>query len=324
VVKCGTVLVRTLLADRCLVDDRLVGSNEFSSGSEIGSEAGERAKETRGHEANSEYEALMAAEYGEAGDDFPPPEALPDIGPRPNAPDAERLESARDGVNPVEDPDEIDAVLYTVDGQAKTTSEGAADAGSDGVADAGSEPAEDAGSEPAGDAGPEPAGDADSEAYDRQAAAREDLGVLVNALDEVSRQLSRLADALRHESSEETDRSPDLEEQVTLAEQIAPEVRQLTGTATELVAQGTDQEPDLAFSAAAQMAALRSDLRFAKKRYSVNRAWKKIWEVLTRAAPRLWSLISHLVKVKEWSVTGEIGTGVLGLAQARISVTFGK
>jgi hypothetical protein len=248
------------------------------------------------------------AGYGEAGDDFPPPEELPDIGLRDIAPAAESIKSAEDSVDYVEDPDELAEELFTVDPRTETGSEGTGDAGS----------------EPAGDAGSEPAGDADSEAYDRQAAAREDLGALVNALDEVSRQLSRLADGLRHESSEETDRSPDREEQLALAEQIAPEVRLLTGTATELVAQGTDQEPDLAFSAAAQMAALRSDLRFAKKRYSVNRAWKKIWEVLTRAAPRLWSLISHLVKVKEWSVTGEIGTGVLGLAQARISVTFGK
>jgi hypothetical protein len=28
--------------------------------------------------------------------------------------------------------------------------------------------------------------------------------------------------------------------------------------------------------------------------------------------------------VKEWSVTGQVGTPVLGLAQAGISVTFGR
>jgi hypothetical protein len=170
------------------------------------------------------------------------------------------------------------------------------------------------------DAPADEAGDARADGYDRQAAAREDLRALVGALDEVTR---LLADMLRRQSYAGLVESADLEEQAVLAERIMPEVRQLAGTARELVARGPDQKPDMAFSAAAQMTALGSEVRYARKRYTANMVWSKIWATLKRVAPRLWSLISHLVKVKEWSVTGQVGTGVLGLAQASISVTFG-
>lgn len=164
--------------------------------------------------------------------------------------------------------------------------------------------------------------------YDRMAAAQDDLRVLDNALNEVAQQLVALSDTLRQQLDEGQDRldlgeKAALEEQVVRAEQIAPEVHELKDTASELVARGPDQAPDLAFSATAQMTALRSDVRRARKRYSGNSAWKRIWEMLKELPQRLLSLISHLVKVKEWSVTGQVGTGVLGLAQASISVTFG-
>ena len=102
-----------------------------------------------------------------------------------------------------------------------------------------------------------------------------------------------------------------------------PEVDQLKDVARELVKRGLDQAPDLAFSATAQMTVLRTDVRRARKRFSANSAWKRIWDLLKGLPQRLLSLISHLVKVKEWSVTGQVGTGMLGLAQASISVTFG-
>jgi hypothetical protein len=40
--------------------------------------------------------------------------------------------------------------------------------------------------------------------------------------------------------------------------------------------------------------------------------------------PLLWSIIGHLVTVKEWTVTGQAGGGMLGFPQASVSVTFGK
>ena len=176
----------------------------------------------------------------------------------------------------------------------------------------------------ASDSDPDGSTNAHADGYDRLTAAREDLRVLVSALDDVSHQLADLVETLGEQSSESVDGQPDLENQLVLAEQIAPQVGQLKGAAEELVAHGLDQTPDLAFSATAQMTALQNEVRYARKRYRANRAWAKIWGALKRIAPRLWSLISHLVKVKEWSVTGQVGTGVLGLAQASICVTFGQ
>jgi hypothetical protein len=168
----------------------------------------------------------------------------------------------------------------------------------------------------------------DDSGYNRTSAAREDLHVLVAALDKVSDQLAQLTDTLQQQLDGGLDR-PDLEqtaaleEQVDLATQIVPEVDQLKDVARELVKRGLDQAPDLAFSATAQMTVLRTDVRRARKRFSANSAWKRIWDLLKGLPQRLLSLISHLVKVKEWSVTGQVGTGMLGLAQASISVTFG-
>jgi hypothetical protein len=159
--------------------------------------------------------------------------------------------------------------------------------------------------------------------YKREEAARQDLHILVDALDKVTRQLKELTDTLEQHLAEGVAPSPDVEEQLHLAKQIAPEISQLKDAVTELPERRLNQEPDLAFSATAQMTAVMSEVGYAKKQFPVTRMWKKIWATLKTAAPRLWSLISHLVKVKEWSVIGEVGTGVLGLAKASISVTFG-
>lgn len=37
----------------------------------------------------------------------------------------------------------------------------------------------------------------------------------------------------------------------------------------------------------------------------------------------LWALISKYLRLKEWKVTGSVGTGFLGLADASIELTFG-
>lgn len=172
----------------------------------------------------------------------------------------------------------------------------------------------DARADRASDSDPDKSSDARADGYDRLAAAHDDLRMLVSALGDVSRQLAGLINELRMQSSLTVGRQSGVEDQLVLAQQIDPKVGQLKGVAEELVANGLNQGPDLAFSATAQVTALGSEVRYARKRYRMNRAWENIWQALKRIAPRLWSLISHLVKVKEWSVTGQVGTGVLGLA----------
>ena len=51
--------------------------------------------------------------------------------------------------------------------------------------------------------------------------------------------------------------------------------------------------------------------------------WDTLWDTLKKVVPRVWSMVWHLVKVKEWTVSGQVGTGLLGLAHAGISITFG-
>ena len=169
-----------------------------------------------------------------------------------------------------------------------------------------------------------PEADQETGGYDRDAAASEDLRVLVSGLEEVSLLLSGLVVTLmQRQLNQAVDEQPDFVEQVELAGGISSEVSRLSNTVRDLAARGPNQQPDLAFSATTQMTALQSDVKYARKRFSAVSTWTKIWENLKRVVPRLWSLISHLVKVKEWSVTGQVGTGVFGFAQASISVTFG-
>jgi hypothetical protein len=165
--------------------------------------------------------------------------------------------------------------------------------------------------------------DAGAAEYGRLAAARRDLRVVVSSLDEASRQLKGLADELRCRSPEKVSGGLEPDEEIEIADQIASSIDQLTAGAKGLVARGLDQKPDLAFSVVAQMAAVETEVKDARERLPTTGTWMRVWAILKRVSLRLWSLISHLVKVKEWSVTGEVGTGVLGLAKASISVKFG-
>jgi hypothetical protein len=183
---------------------------------------------------------------------------------------------------------------------------------------------------PAGDSSPRPGdpggksgpGGSETDGYDQLTAAREDLQQLVTSLNEVSVRLANLTDTLTQQA-EAGDARPEVKEQLDLAKQIAPEVSQVQNTAKEIYKRGPDQEPGLALAAAAEMSAAASDSKRARKRFP-NKVWQEIMDLLESAFPKLWSLISHLVKVKEWSVTGKVGTGPLGMLEASISVTFGK
>ena len=96
--------------------------------------------------------------------------------------------------------------------------------------------------------------------------------------------------------------------------------------ADEVLQAGPGQPPDGAFRLAAAHAALVDDVKNAQAEAEDKEEgiWEKIRKWLTTAGEKLWAMISRLVKVKEWSLTGTVGTGVLGFTQASISVTFGR
>jgi hypothetical protein len=168
------------------------------------------------------------------------------------------------------------------------------------------------------DASVDHATDTDDSDSSQEAGAGE-LARVLDRLDEVA----RLASDLRTELSEAVNRFPDCDEQRARAEEIRQEVRDLRETVTTMAGRGAGQDPDLASAAAAQSAALVSDVRDARRRFRANAAWKRLWDAVKRVAPQLWALITRLVRVKEWSVTGQLGAGALGFASAGITVTFG-
>jgi hypothetical protein len=151
-------------------------------------------------------------------------------------------------------------------------------------------------------------------------AARAERDRVLERLDEVARQLDDLRAELAERQSGQAPAA--LEEAATVAE-IRQEVRELRQAVIDLAGQGTGQEPALAAAAAAQQAAVTSDVKAARKRFRATAAWTRIWEALKKVAPHLWTLITKLTRVKEWSVTGQLGSNVLGFGSAGITVTFG-
>jgi hypothetical protein len=55
-----------------------------------------------------------------------------------------------------------------------------------------------------------------------------------------------------------------------------------------------------------------------------GRYWDTLWGTLKKVVPRVRSMVSHLVKVKQRTVSGQVGIGLLGLTQTGISITFGQ
>jgi hypothetical protein len=177
--------------------------------------------------------------------------------------------------------------------------------------------------------------------YDRQQAARQDLDALLTQLNMITDDLSFLAETIRNaiaavprrfgegdadilKQTEDRDR----EYIPQYAEALRGFVYQLIGTLHALVDAGPGQPPDLAFSAIAQFSALKSAVDDAPSLNNIPKTLPPVSWDWTKGAvepvwTRLWSLISHLTRVKELSVSGSIDTGPLGMAKAQISVTFG-
>lgn len=170
-----------------------------------------------------------------------------------------------------------------------------------------------------------------NDAYDGLSAARQDLELLCADLIRVSAQLEELATAWRrdHVAGITTRELP-----LTFPTSLEAATLRLVATLRALVDDGPGQPPGLAFSAVAQLAALHADVSAAADDGFGQvpgegpggapgaGVWASIERALNRAEKRQWSLISHLVTVREWSWTEQARTGLLETTQARVSVTF--
>jgi len=165
------------------------------------------------------------------------------------------------------------------------------------------------------------------ESYDRLQAARADLAILISDLSDLSGQLEELATAVRRAGlAGMRELQPGFHPRLTDASQ------RLAATLHALVDAGLDQPPSLAFSAVAQLCALENDIRAVTTTVVPADRFRPeddagmgaaLTGTLQRVRTRLWSLISHLAKIKEWSLTGQLGTSSPGLAPEGILVTFG-
>lgn len=166
-----------------------------------------------------------------------------------------------------------------------------------------------------------------SESYDRLTAAREDLALLISDLSSLSGRLEELATAVRRAGQPAT-----IDAQPGFHKRLIDAAQRLVATLHALVDAGADQPPNLAFSAIAQLSALEHDIAaVAAAAIPADRFRAEddggisvlLDGTLERARKRLWSLISHLARIKAWSLTGQFGTGAPGLAQETIQVTLG-
>jgi hypothetical protein len=159
---------------------------------------------------------------------------------------------------------------------------------------------------------------AGAEGSDRVAAAAASSEALGGAIREFTGAIEQLTAELRSDAAA---RQVVHEEQLR-AEQVLAEAQQTQLRVDEMLSKGAEQNPGSGFAATAHAASARSGTKYARKRWP-GRWWDTAWEALQKVFPLLWSIIANLLKVQQWTVTGQVGIPVLGMAQAGISVTFG-
>jgi hypothetical protein len=112
------------------------------------------------------------------------------------------------------------------------------------------------------------------------------------------------------------------EEQRLVTDQLLTATEQLRRLTDELLRNGTNQSPGLGYATSQEAMVLDSGTEDAGKRWP-SAAWEKIKAAIKKALPWLWGMISKLVTIKEWTLTGTVG-GIPGLPEASVSVTFGR
>lgn len=113
--------------------------------------------------------------------------------------------------------------------------------------------------------------------------------------------------------------------------QLADAARQLAADVPAFAVAGLDQSPDLALALARQLADLREGIAAARAMTCdpglppVGDAalWEGAHAAVQRAETRLLSVILHMVKIRDWSLTGAPGASPPCSGQLRLLVELG-
>jgi hypothetical protein len=143
---------------------------------------------------------------------------------------------------------------------------------------------------------------------------RPDYRLLIARMDEVNEAVLQVPSLIKDPLS--------LDEQLTFLGDLLVELDRLRESVDRLEAGGSEQGPSAAVAAAAQAEALRADAETGHNRWKAG--WTHVWEAVKRMLPQLWALISGLLHVKEWTVTGQLKSDPFGLLQASVTITFGS
>lgn len=170
-----------------------------------------------------------------------------------------------------------------------------------------------------------------SEEGEALAYAEAALGRVTSRLGDASQELNYIVGVLEYEGDDS--------QQLRDAQEVLSQIQSVEATLRRILRRGRDQESGDAFLVVAQYSALISDAEAAQARLpgpgpggggppDSPGPWRRRWDAVVAhikaALPHLWAFISRLVTPTQWTVEGNVGTGIFGFAGASISVTFGK
>jgi hypothetical protein len=149
----------------------------------------------------------------------------------------------------------------------------------------------------------------DARGYDRLAAAEQDHDVIVSLLTDMRQELEQAIGGMA--AAERA--------HAAMAMTLNGRLEAIVGA---LMRQGVDQDPGTG-AAAMQTTEMLTDEIQAAEQVNPRSLWNRMLDTIKSLSKHLWSMISHLLKVKEWTLSGEAGVSLLGLAKVGITVTFG-
>jgi hypothetical protein len=163
------------------------------------------------------------------------------------------------------------------------------------------------------------------------------LGRVKSKLDGAAGDLEQIVRDLEARDLESAGEDGD-RQQIHDAEQALAQIQPLIDFLGRLRKRGRHQDPGDALSVVAQMSALTSDVEAARDRSPASdsppgppphrpplyRLWDAALGKIREALPHVWAFISRLFTPTQWSVAGNVSTGIFGFAGASISITFGS